>query len=583
MQRRGRRCTRRPGWAAADGAYSRARAMSCGCFCHRTASGTTPRPRLPLDTHFLRQRHWEAPCCRCCWSQAKPARPLGPWIQGGVVPAMLVADSKTPSRRYPLRLILASTTTDPVCPHCLLSSSLLRIPHSQWHSLNFVPVPGSCSFAIPLSHSVSLASFSPPLPRPCIVRAVVDMPALHQPVPDSTSEQTPLLRTRSAREDVDDPTRASNRSVVLKLVAILLPVVLVVSLSLVYFVYIPVKMEEAANRPNSTVLHELSILSLNPNKSVSIFINTTALFPDDDLPLVLVSMQSSREYFMKLGKEPHSGWADSDGYSAQAGKWNQDYTFNTTLLASVVVPTVVTPPGAHNVTAAFVSVVEQLNLDYYADLLHKLMKHEPLENFTFRTLSIPSMVIPWLGSWKIPVTQDIAVSPDEPLDTSVFNVTTDSYSYGTDPSNPLKYVANANLSFTNPYPVTLKAQSLSYHFSIYYEEVEILRGALPSSTHVDQGRNHGFGVEFESVVSGTGKLMEVFGRFAEGEDTDLVVGNLHLGYHYGRKKLGWVEKLIGDLRFDFVLPGAQDEGDDLKTLPVATTWAKVVRALLTRS
>ncbi|KAJ3042514.1 hypothetical protein HK097_002000, partial [Rhizophlyctis rosea] len=350
----------------------------------------------------------------------------------------------------------------------------------------------------------------------------------------TTDERTPLLHGAPSQPALADesahqqtepvpstPThftlpKLTRRTITLTTLTLLL-LTFLVSFPILYFVYIPSRLQQGANAgtPDITLL---SIHSLLPS---SIDVRIKAKVHNSDIPPVDVIMEPCL-YNVRANK-----------------KGEREASVN---VASLQFPGLVTKKGEQDAFLDFRSSMEVLNRTFVREALDGLVEGRDREVKVFEVEANPVMRIPHLGSWVIQMLNRVVVDPANTTtpDPTPFNATLDSYSYTLEPlPSGLSLIrVLATNSFTNPYPVILHPQNFSLHFSIHYEEERILNVTIPSeSMRLDLGRNVGRNVSAESVPEGTMKLMKLVGEYAEGKNSTVVIKDIGMGYEQGREKL----------------------------------------------
>ncbi|KAI9356230.1 hypothetical protein DFJ73DRAFT_823474 [Zopfochytrium polystomum] len=213
--------------------------------------------------------------------------------------------------------------------------------------------------------------------------------------------------------------------------------------------------------------------------------------------------------------------------------------------------------------------------------------------FTLRQQSKPIIVIPEVGSWKIPIWTYYTLNATDLFGggsgnstssfntTAAFNLTVDSQTvdYETvelpDGDSVMLYLLNATLSFSNPFDgkpheevtgsttplpvITLANPQLAVACALYHEGVRMARIVVDLPA-VATGRNtDAIKVFGRSDVEGTDMLMDWIGKYAEGIDTVVVLGEFEVEYRETRPPLPWVESMIENWRFEVLVPGATEE------------------------
>ncbi|KAJ1555026.1 hypothetical protein HK405_003423, partial [Cladochytrium tenue] len=290
-----------------------------------------------------------------------------------------------------------------------------------------------------------------------------------------------------------------------------------------------------------------------------------------------------------------ASWEDEDDYMRNE---RPDAVLPGAAVARLASPGLHIPPGVEwaPLTMESGTRLDLIRQGYIADLLSAALGQNasqeggPLASaFTLRQQSKPVIAIPGVGRWTIPIWSYYYLnftalpstnSTGSGFNASAFNVTVESqvleYDTVTLPTGEdvTVYVANVSLSFTNPFDgatqdangtllpkVTLDDLGLGITFSIFHEGVRMARATVELPA-VLVGRNVGtLAVHGRSDPYGTETLMEWFGKYADGEDTLIVLDEFAISYRGGRARLGWVERMVSRWRFGVVVPGAEEEED----------------------
>ncbi|KAI9351409.1 hypothetical protein BDR26DRAFT_851020 [Obelidium mucronatum] len=204
---------------------------------------------------------------------------------------------------------------------------------------------------------------------------------------------------------------------------------------------------------------------------------------------------------------------------------------------------------------------------------------------TLRHHFTPTFWFPLIGFWKwdIPMWQyhriDLGNLPSQTNNTQddmlkKLNVTLDRQDIDTIPIRipghtlpVLVYVMNFTLSFSDPTDGVFRLADIgtTLFLTIAHKGVDMLKvhARVPE---VHPGRNvGGLQVNLQSVAEngGTQALMDWFGLYAEGIDTNVEIHSLGFDYavKLGDGRMGWIERMIKQWNFIVYVPGAQEENE----------------------
>ncbi|KAJ1566549.1 hypothetical protein HK405_009368 [Cladochytrium tenue] len=389
-----------------------------------------------------------------------------------------------------------------------------------------------------------------------------------------------------------------------------------------YNLYIPMRLQKGSGE-SGTVVTSFHLMDIQ--ESVVLFNMTGLQHVGDPSPVDVIVNPSSFELVplsdaiypprgtAQAGKFPPripASWEDEDDYMRNE---RPDAVLPGAAVARLASPGLHIPPGVEwaPLTMESGTRLDLIRQGYIADLLSAALGQNasqeggPLASaFTLRQQSKPVIAIPGVGRWTIPIWSYYYLnftalpstnSTGSGFNTSAFNVTVESqvleYDTVTLPSGEevTVYVANVSLSFTNPFDgatqdangtllpkVTLDDLGLGITFSIFHEGVRMARATVDLPA-VLAGRNVGtLAVHGRSDPYGTETLMEWFGKYADGEDTLIVLDEFAIAYRGGRARLGWVERMVSRWRFGVVIPGAEEEEEDETGRSFSAPQASVV-------
>ncbi|TPX72144.1 hypothetical protein SpCBS45565_g00651 [Spizellomyces sp. 'palustris'] len=371
------------------------------------------------------------------------------------------------------------------------------------------------------------------------------------------SQETEHISERSPR--VPLPNR---RTILLSLLVVAI-LILGVVVPVVYFVVIPDRLREALNG-NSSDIRQIHVIDIQNDR---IALRVRGLAHNDDVPPVRVTMHPTLVSFLNFDGATQE--------SVQPLKNDMDIS-EELRIGSLQFPGLVVPRGAISVPIDFVSSVEHLNIPLIERLLRSLLKggEKPMPPQMFRLQASPLMSLQHVGSWVIPLQNNILFdqSKTSAPDLSQFNITLVESSCTPNATDKSQYILFANISFDNPSVLSFAPQNITILFSIHYENDRIVDVMIPSSTtRLVQGHNSNATVYGSTVSSnGTTKLLQLVGKYAEGENTTVVLKNFRLEYEQGRTSLPWIEGILADVEFEVEIPGAEESDDD--ALRMANTF-----------
>ncbi|KAJ3021570.1 hypothetical protein HKX48_008237 [Thoreauomyces humboldtii] len=310
---------------------------------------------------------------------------------------------------------------------------------------------------------------------------------------------------------------------------ILLLIATSIALPLVYFLYIPHRLHEALSDGHAD-FRSLHIIAVKPE---GVQVRVQALSRNDPVPPVDVTLQSTL-------------------VSVLAGDRR---------IAALQFPGISVPRGSSEVEVDFEALLGHIDTKFFSKLVRKGVTSIPHQ--TLRILASPMLSLRGIGSWVVPVEQFATVDHGTlpPLNGTQYNVTLVDQS--ATPISFTQYRLSAVLAFSNPHPVSFAPQLFSLCFSIYYEDQRVIDVALPSTTHLVQGRNVNATVKGLTVAGGFTLLMKLVGEYAAGNASDVTVSGFSLAYEDDDvERLDWLETILRELTFDVEVPGASGDDDD---------------------
>ncbi|KND01019.1 uncharacterized protein SPPG_04113 [Spizellomyces punctatus DAOM BR117] len=377
------------------------------------------------------------------------------------------------------------------------------------------------------------------------------------------TERSPLLgTTQVGSQDTEHICERSprftlpNRRTILLSLLVVGILILGVVVPVVYFVVIPDRLREALNG-NGADIRQIHVIDIQNDR---IALRVRGLAHNDDVPPVRVTMHPTLFSFLNI--------AGATQESVKTLKSDMEISEEELRIGSLQFPGLVVPRGAVSVPIDFVSAVEHLNIPLIERLLSSLLKggEEPMPPQMFRLQASPLMSLQHVGSWVIPLQNNIFFDPSKTSapDLSQFNITLVDSSYTPNATDPSQLLLFANLSFDNPTVLSFAPQNISVLFSIHYENDRIVDVMIPSSTtQLAQGHNSNATVYGSTVPpEGTMKLMQLVGKYAEGENTTVVLKNFRLEYEQRRASLPWIEDILADMEFEVEIPAPEESDDD---------------------
>ncbi|KAJ3137019.1 hypothetical protein HK101_003931 [Irineochytrium annulatum] len=355
-----------------------------------------------------------------------------------------------------------------------------------------------------------------------------------------------------------------------------------------YYVYIPFRLQKGAGE-GGLILHEVRLKPVEAD-SVGIFLNATQSISEP--PPVPIYMSKVLFTVASLGPNPPPEKTKPSLFPPRVpASWEPEDRRAHVAPVSVAMlqfPGLVTPVGASTVPVIFDSAFTGINSEYLTPFItalvrdaaagtfppdHPVRKHSVLEPATFRQQGVPTMSIPKVGSWLIPMWtyfrfDPAAVPPAPPGDEpkkDPYDARVDDQSVAYDPvdlpdgTQVAVLAVNLSCSFTNPHPISIAPQGFTVHLSIHHNGTRLLNVEMPLTREFGVGRNTGVVVRAKGDPLGGEALADWIGLYAEGIDTVLTVRDVRLEYEQGRARLGWVDEMVQAWDVDIYVPGANEE------------------------
>ncbi|KAJ3115619.1 Peptide-methionine (S)-S-oxide reductase [Phlyctochytrium bullatum] len=432
--------------------------------------------------------------------------------------------------------------------------------------------------------------------------------------------------------------------------------VLLSSLPVVYFVYIPLRLQKGSG-DSSLQLNNVHVDGIT-NDTLQIRINATQFVKEP--PPLDIYMSNVDFLLCLLGTAPPPekrsrpslfppripvSWQDEDRYL------NLPRHVTPPVVLSLPFPGLVSRKGSDEVAILFHGDVQRLDKQFIPIFVTEALGYflasttpepGPAPNaLTFRQQGVPTMRIPGIGHWRIPLWTYFRYDPKDatapkqqdggvpagPLD--AFNVTVEEQNVGYEgvevkrPDGTIETVqvlsVNVSTSFTNNYPFTfgpiageergagssrsLAAAGEPLHphvaFSIFYQGSRILRlrvfvgppaasaptsppPPLPTQFSVASGRNPwGLRVVAQADPDGAEPLSEWIGKYAEGLDTVVGLSEFRTAEFVVVGGVPeWVERMLTTWSFKVLVPGAKEEDVRVASLAKSAAEKQALRAVL---
>ncbi|KAJ3109487.1 hypothetical protein HDU97_005144 [Phlyctochytrium planicorne] len=465
-------------------------------------------------------------------------------------------------------------------------------------------------------------------------------PQPHSAANGSTvTETSPLLGQRSSSLPQRPWLRLTPRSIkscAIRIAIALLLLLIVGAITIVavvYYAYIPLRLQKGSGE-GSIQLNNFHVDAINVD-TIDIRMNATQFIKEP--PPVDILMSEVEFLVCSIGSMPPPrmrarpsifppnvpvSWLDDDKILGIPRKTTPP------VILSLPFPGLVTKMNSTEVHIVFSAPFQRLDTKFISKFVTNALGYALASTTlepgpapspeTFRQQGIPTMTIPRIGHWRIPMWTYFRYDPLAfiglnarvggsgflPLAKAIgggddilksMNVTIEDQTVGYDPvelpdgTTVQVFAINATASFTNPSPVTFGEQAIlpgslpetSPHveLSLFFEEVRILRikihiGAIadgeetgfPSTFSLRPNRNvKSLRILAKADPYGAEKLAEWIGLYADGMDTEL--GIREVSVQAFSVVPVWIRDMLASWNFRVLVPGAQEEEVKAKATP----------------
>ena len=139
------------------------------------------------------------------------------------------------------------------------------------------------------------------------------------------------------------------------------------------------------------------------------------------------------------------------------------------------------------------------------------------------------------------------------------------------------YTVHANVSFVNPWPVSISRLNGTLSMAIYYNQHHILGVTLPKLELLGKRLNAPIPVYIETNPDAMDALDEFIERYSDGKQVSLTIK--HLNWQTDAPGLIWLRRIFCGLAFEIPLPKIQGASQALDAIRLFLSLEKLMMSL----